>query len=131
MVGLSERTSWRVKGRYVAKSINNPSNFDKPSSIGTKEIPNELMKASSVSSTTTEAYKEKPKSRANIHKNQEQLAEPKRQRNKRYKKNLNERKQFSQSQNPNYVHSKKATNLKVNEKSRVTSHSCNHCQSCS
>ena len=28
--GLSEQTSWRVKGRYVVESINKPSSFDKP-----------------------------------------------------------------------------------------------------
>ncbi|XP_052621986.1 uncharacterized protein LOC128127530 [Lactuca sativa] len=125
-VGMSERTSWRVKGRYVVEPINKPSSFDKPSSNGTKEIPNEPLKASNESSTTTEAHTKKNDPKANIHLNQEQLAEQKRQRNKRYMTNLNERKQFWQSQNPTYVRSEKASNQKIKKGAQI-----NHCQSCS
>ncbi|XP_052625848.1 uncharacterized protein LOC128132888 [Lactuca sativa] len=42
--GLSEQTSWRVKGRYVVEPINKPSSFDKPSTSGTKEILEEPKK---------------------------------------------------------------------------------------
>lgn len=35
-IGLSERTSWRVKGRYVAEPLNKPTSFDVPSTSGTK-----------------------------------------------------------------------------------------------
>ena len=37
-VGLSEQTTWRVKGRYIADTINTPSGFDKPSTSRTKRI---------------------------------------------------------------------------------------------
>lgn len=111
-VGLSERTSWRVRGRYVAEPINKPLSFDKPSSSGTKDIPEVSKKSSSVSSKTTEVQKKEPKQKLNIHKSQEQLAEQKRQRNKRYMKNLNERKQFWQYQNPKFIPVKKETKVK-------------------
>lgn len=74
-VGLSERTSWRVNGKYVAEPINKPLSFFKPSSSGTKEIPNEPLKASSESSTTTETHTKKKEPKANIHFTQEQLVE--------------------------------------------------------
>ncbi|KAL7582691.1 uncharacterized protein LOC128128961 [Lactuca sativa] len=118
-VGLSERTSCRVKGRYVAEPINKPSSFDKPSTSGTKEIPEEMGKkpeASNLSSKTTKAQKEKPKSSFNIHKSQQQLAKQKREISRRYMKNMNEPKQFWQSQNPNHVPTKKETNFKGNYK---------------
>ena len=44
-------------------------------------------------------------------------------------KNLNERKQFWQSQNPSYVRSEKASNLKKEAHAKFPS--CNHYQSCS
>ncbi|KAL7591015.1 hypothetical protein Lser_V15G34603 [Lactuca serriola] len=37
-VGLSERTSWKVKGRYMAEPLNNHSAFEKGSPSGTKEV---------------------------------------------------------------------------------------------
>lgn len=81
-VGLSEHTSWRVKGRYVVEPINKPSNFDKPSTSGTKDIPEEpgkkpeeSKKTSNVFSNSTKAQKEKQKSSFNIHKSQKELAE--------------------------------------------------------
>ena len=45
--------------------------FDKPSSSGTKSIPSEPLKASSESSTTTEAHTKKKETKANIHLTQE------------------------------------------------------------
>ena len=68
-VGLSERTSWRVKGRYVAEPLNKPSSFDKPSSSGTKEIQRVPIKESRESSSIkSKARVERPKPKANIHK---------------------------------------------------------------
>ena len=66
-IGLSEQTSWRVKGRYVAEPINKPSSFDKPSTSGTKEIPEEPMRELVVPTKTTETQKKKPKSSFNVH----------------------------------------------------------------
>ncbi|XP_052623142.1 uncharacterized protein LOC128128382 [Lactuca sativa] len=86
-VGLSEQTSWRVKGRYVADPINKPSSFDKPSTSRTKEIPEEpgkkpeeSKKTSNLYPNSTEFQKEKQKSSFNIHKSQHQLDEQKRER---------------------------------------------------
>ena len=115
-VGLSEQTSWRVKGRYVVEPINKPSSFDKPSTSGTKEIPEEPMREPVVPSKTTETQWKKPKSSFNIHKSPKQLAEHQRYRNQRYNKNLNERKRYWQSQNPNYVPPEKESIDKGKEK---------------
>lgn len=93
-VGLSEQTSWRVKGRYVAEPINKPSSFDKPSTSGTKEIPEEPKEEQKVPVKTIETQKEKPKVNFNIQKSQKELAEQKDLRNQRYAKNLNERKSY-------------------------------------
>ncbi|XP_052625810.1 uncharacterized protein LOC128132855 [Lactuca sativa] len=120
-VGLSDKTTWRVKGRYIPDPINKPSSFDIPSSIGTKDVPEEPMvepdvpikkeepKVQTKKSTeskmkgkTTATQKEKPKANFNIHKSQKELAEQKRLRNHRYATNLNERKKHWNSQNSNY-----------------------------
>ena len=78
-VGLSERTSWRFEGRYVAEPLNKPTSFDVPSTSGTKEIPSEPAKvASESSSLKSEPHAEKPKPRVNIHTSQEQLTKQKR-----------------------------------------------------
>nr|KAJ0211572.1 hypothetical protein LSAT_V11C400222650 [Lactuca sativa] len=42
-VGVSDKTTWRVKGRYLLEPINKPSIFDIPSSSGTKDVPEEPM----------------------------------------------------------------------------------------
>nr|KAJ0200527.1 hypothetical protein LSAT_V11C600321740 [Lactuca sativa] len=42
-VGLSEKTTWRVKGRYIPEPINKPSSFYIPSTSGTKDVPEEPM----------------------------------------------------------------------------------------
>ena len=73
-VGLSEKTSWRVKGRYVAKPLNKPSSFDKPSTSSTKEIQVKPEKASTESSAS-ESREDEPKPKAKIHKSQKQLTE--------------------------------------------------------
>ncbi|KAL7609655.1 hypothetical protein Lser_V15G12997 [Lactuca serriola] len=120
-VGLSDKTTWRVKGRYIPDPINKPSSFDIPSSIGTKDVPEEPMvepyvpikreepKVQTKKSTeskmkgkTTATQKEKPKANFNIHKSQKELAEQKRLRNQRYATNLNERTKHWNSQNSNY-----------------------------
>nr|KAJ0214865.1 hypothetical protein LSAT_V11C300139970 [Lactuca sativa] len=112
-VGLSEKTTWRVKGRYIPEPINKPSSFDIPSSSGTKDVPEEPMvepdvpikreepKVQTKKSTeskmkgkTTATQKEKPKANFNTHKSQKELAEQKRLRNQRYATNLNERKKI-------------------------------------
>ena len=104
-VGLSERTSWKVKGRYVAEPLNKPTNFDVPSTSGTKEVPVEyLYSTSEISSMESEPVVQKPKQKANIHRQPKQVNNQKQQRNLRYKKNLSERKQFWRSQNPHYTH---------------------------
>ena len=105
-VGLSERTSWKSKGRYVPEPLNKPDNFDVPSTSGTKDIPQEkgipakeVTTSSETSSVQSEPAIEKPKPKANIHHQPKQMRNQKRQRNQRYRKNLSERKQFWQSQN--------------------------------
>ncbi|XP_023755002.1 uncharacterized protein LOC111903469 [Lactuca sativa] len=50
-VGLSEITSWRVKGRYVAEPLNKPTHFDVPSTSDTKNFLSEPVKATSVTSS--------------------------------------------------------------------------------
>ncbi|XP_052625919.1 uncharacterized protein LOC128132944 [Lactuca sativa] len=131
-IGLSERTSWRVKGRSMAKPLNKPASFDVPSTSGTEEIPSEPAKVESeTSSMKNESQDKRPKPKVNIHKSQKQLAEQKRQRNRRYQKNLNERKQFWQSQNSNYVRTEKASNLEAKARSKDNSGPCTYCQSCS
>ena len=37
-VGLSERNSWRVKGRYIVEPLNNPSGYKKGSPSATKDV---------------------------------------------------------------------------------------------
>ena len=74
------------------------------------------MREPGVPFKTTKTQKKKPKSSFNIHKSQKELAEQKRQRNQRYMKNLNERKRYWQSQNPNYVPPKKESIAKGKEK---------------
>ena len=39
--GLSEKTSWRVKGRHVAEPLNNRSSYTKGSPSGTKNVPSD------------------------------------------------------------------------------------------
>lgn len=68
-VGLSEKTSWRVKGRYVAEPLIKPMYFDVPSMSGTKKVPREPVKATSkTSSLKSETHDERPKPKANMHK---------------------------------------------------------------
>ena len=38
-----EKTTWRVKGRYIPEPINKPSSFDIPSTSGTKDVPEEPL----------------------------------------------------------------------------------------
>nr|KAJ0219002.1 hypothetical protein LSAT_V11C300151690 [Lactuca sativa] len=99
-VGLSEKTTWRVKGRYIPEPINKPSSFNIPSKSGTKDVPEEPMvepdvpikreepKVQTKKSTkskmegkTTVTQKEKPKASFNVHKSQKELAKHKRLRN--------------------------------------------------
>nr|KAJ0227889.1 hypothetical protein LSAT_V11C100037270 [Lactuca sativa] len=134
-VGLSEKTTWRVKGRYIPEPINKPSSFDIPSASGTKDVPEEPMvepdvpnkreepKVQTKKNTeskkkgkTTATQKEKPKANFNIHKSQKELAEQKRLRNQRYATNLNERKKHWNSQNPNYEPPRKGSMDKGKEK---------------
>ncbi|XP_052627093.1 uncharacterized protein LOC128133623 [Lactuca sativa] len=106
-IGLSEQTSWRVKGRYVAEPLNKPSSSDKPSTIETKDIPIEPKEEPKARVKTAETQRDKQKESFNMHKSQKQLAEKKRLRNQRYAKNLNEQKSYWNSQNFNYVPPKK------------------------
>nr|KAJ0190459.1 hypothetical protein LSAT_V11C800444910 [Lactuca sativa] len=134
-VGLSNTTTWRVKGRYIPEPIKKPSSFDIPSSSGTKDVPEEPMvepdvpikreepkvqtkksTESKMKSKITATQKEKPKASFNTHKSQNELAEHKRLRNKRYATNLNERKKHWNSQNPNYEPLRKESMNKGKEK---------------
>ena len=75
-VGLSERTSWRVKGRYVAEPLNKPASFNVPSASCTKEIPSKHAKETSKTySMKSEPHAERSKTKVNIHKSQKQRAE--------------------------------------------------------
>ncbi|XP_023738669.1 uncharacterized protein LOC111886644 [Lactuca sativa] len=49
--GPSQKTSWRVKGRYVAEPLNDPTRFDVPSTRGTKIDSDEPVKMSSKTSS--------------------------------------------------------------------------------
>ena len=144
-VGLSEKTTWRVKGRYIPEPINKPSSFDIPSTSGTKDVleeplvepdvpierkepkgPLKRQEAPEVQTKestetkmedkTTATQKEKPKASFNVHKSQKELAEQKRLRNQRYATNLNERKKHWNSQNPNYEPLRKESMNKGKEK---------------
>ncbi|XP_052627571.1 uncharacterized protein LOC128134144 [Lactuca sativa] len=146
-VGLSEKTTWRVKGRYIPEPINKPSSFDIPSTSGTKDVPEEPLVEPDVpierkepkgplkrqeapavqtkesteikmEDKTTTTQKEKPQASFNVHKSQKELAEQKRLRNQRYASNLNERKRHWNSQNPNYEPSRKESMDKGKEKSK-------------
>ncbi|KAL7590353.1 hypothetical protein Lser_V15G35620 [Lactuca serriola] len=146
-VGLSEKTTWRVKGRYIPEPINKPSSFDIPSTSGTKDVPEEpsvepdvpierkepkgplkrqeAPEVQTKESTETKmedktnaTQKEKPQASFNVHKSQKELAEQKRLRNQRYASNLNERKRHWNSQNPNYEPSRKESMDKGKEKSK-------------
>ena len=91
--GLSQKTSWRVKSRYVAKPLNEPTRYDVPSTSGTKTSSGEtVMTSCETCSSKSESHAQVPKKKANIHKNPKHVAERKHQRNLRYKKNLSERK---------------------------------------
>nr|KAJ0203047.1 hypothetical protein LSAT_V11C500252350 [Lactuca sativa] len=135
IVGLFEKTTWRVKGRYIPEPINKPSSFDIPGSSGTKDVPEEPMvepdvpikreepKAQTKKSTeskmkgkTIVTQKEKPKASFNIHKSQKELAEQKRLRIQRYATNLHERKKHWNSQNPNNEPLRKGSMDKGKEK---------------
>ncbi|XP_052621094.1 uncharacterized protein LOC111908797 [Lactuca sativa] len=60
-VGLSERTSWRVKRRYVVESLNKVnSSYEKASPSGTKNVP------SDTSSVHNETPARKPRAKANF-----------------------------------------------------------------
>ncbi|KAL7603227.1 uncharacterized protein LOC111890346 [Lactuca sativa] len=104
--GLSERTSWKVKGRYVAELLDNLLDFKKGSPSGTKEVQSETKPQSA----KNKPHVKKAKPQVNIHKSAEQLAEQKRLRNQRYQNNLSERKNFWQSQNSNYLRREKSSN---------------------
>ncbi|XP_052623160.1 uncharacterized protein LOC128128385 [Lactuca sativa] len=68
--GLSQKTSWRVKGRYVAEPLNEPERFGVPSTSGAKISSGEpVMKSSETDSLKRETPTKKPRKRANIHKN--------------------------------------------------------------
>ena len=84
-VGLSEKTSWRVKGRYVAEPLNKVNTtYEKGSSSGTKD---NLTDNSSVQENT---LVRKTRAKVNVHKSAEEFAAQKRQRNARYNKHLQE-----------------------------------------
>ena len=103
---MSEKTTWRVKGRYIPEPINKPSSFDIPSTSGTKDVPEEPLVEPDVpierkepkgplkrqeapevqtkestetkmEDKTTATQKEKPKASFNVHKSQKELAEQK------------------------------------------------------
>ena len=68
-VGLSKKTSWRVKGRYVAEPLNKVNtNYEKGSYSGTKDY---LPDNSSVQENIP---MRKTRAEANIHKSTEQFA---------------------------------------------------------
>ena len=116
-------TSWKVNVRYVVGPLNNHLSFEKGSPIGTKDVQSEPTSAM----TKSHARKARPK--VNIHKSSEQLTDKKRQRNLRYQRYLNERKQFWKSQNPNYVHNKRSSNQNAKARSHANSNHCSHCHS--
>jgi len=108
-IGLSERTSWKTKGRYVPEPLNKLDNFDLPSTSGIKDVPEEkgvpaekLTPSSETSSVQSEPADKKQKQKANIHRQPKQVKDQKQQRNLRYKKNLSEQKQFWRSQNAHF-----------------------------
>ncbi|XP_052627050.1 uncharacterized protein LOC128133591 [Lactuca sativa] len=128
--GLSERISWKVKGRYVAEPISKPSNRAKAGTSGTKEAQSETKRTSESQSVRSETYARKPKLNVNIHKSSKQLAEQKPQRYRRYQKNLNERKQFWQSHNSNYMNKEKSSTQRAKVNSQAKPKQCSHCHFC-
>ncbi|KAL7597298.1 hypothetical protein Lser_V15G29646 [Lactuca serriola] len=96
-----------------------------------KEVQMEKKESSNEpQSMKDESHARKTKPKANIHKSTEQLAEQKRQRNRRYQRNHNEMKQFWQSQNSNYVHREKSSNQNVKARSHANHVQCSHYHSC-
>jgi len=88
--GLSELTSWKVKGKYVSELLNSDSaRFNVASTSGTKSLSEKSI--SNISKSKT--------SKSNILKSAEELIAKKRLMNARYKKNLKERKRFWREQN--------------------------------
>ena len=90
---LSQKTSWRVKGRYLPEPLNELARYDVPSTSGTKtSLGDPSQTTSETSSTKNDNYAPASKKKANIHRNPKQVADRKHQRNLRYKKNFSEKK---------------------------------------